>query len=322
MATGTVVPSVGGIIHSTLTSSRKKLIMASIMSNALQAWVFANDRVELENGGWNITNPLVVGRNPNVGTYRYYDPVPVNQTDEFDTVEYGWSRFAGSAIISEQEEDENQGDTAIFKLMKNKLMVLEESIKEKFSDYMYAVGGGADPLGLGSLIPTNPTTGTLGGINRATQTQWRTSSYAFAGAIDSSNIEEVLDDVLLDLSIKQDKPSVIVAGRNMLRMYRQATRDKFQITLSSGAAGKRMFDLGFDGVMHNNIPILYDEKCPVDYMYLINDKYLRLHVLKHVNFRVKKLVAPWNTDAIGSRTVWQGQWCLWRAFRTHGVITN
>jgi len=321
MPVGSVVP-IATVLNSTLTKSRKKLVMASIKSNALMAWVFSNDRVEYEDGGYNITNPLTVGRNPNVTSYKYYGQLPVDQTNEFDTVEYGYSRVAGSVIISDQEQDENQGDAAIFKLMKEKMNVLEESIKEKFSQYLYAVGGGTDPLGLGSLIPTNPNTGTLGGINRATQVQWRTSAYVFAGAMDSTNIEEVFDDVLMDLTLKGDRPAVILAGRNVYRMYRQAVRDKMTMPLSEGKAGKRMFDLGFEGVLHNNIPILYDEDCPVTFAYFINDKYLRLHMLRSVNMKVKELVAPWNVDAVGSRVVWQGQWCLWRAYRTHAVLTN
>jgi hypothetical protein len=115
---------------------------------------------------------------------------------------------------------------------------------------------------------------------------------------------------------------VILAGRNIYRIYRQAVRDKMTIPLSEGKAGKRMFDLGFEGVMHNGIPILYDEDCPVTFAYFINDTYLRLHMLRGVNMKVKELVAPWNVDAVGSRVVWEGQWCLWRAFRTHAVLTN
>jgi hypothetical protein len=322
MPVGTIIPAVADVLHSTLTKSRRKLVMASIKSNALMAWVFANNRVEYEDGGYNITNPLTVGRNPNITSYNYYIPLPVNQTDEFDTVEYGYSRVAGTVIISDQEEDENNGAAAIFKLMKEKMNVLEESIKDKFSQYLYAVGGGLDPLGLGTLIPTNPLVGTLGGINRATQPQWRTSAYVFAGGVDSTNIEEVFDDILMDLTLKGDKPTVILTGRNIYRAYRQAVRDKFTIPLSEGTAGKRMFDLGFEGCMHNGIPLMYDEDCPVSYAYFINDTYLRLHMLRGVNMKVKELVAPWNVDAVGSRVVWQGQWCLWRAYRTHAVMTN
>lgn len=309
------------VIASTLQGSRKKLMMASIRSNALMAWAFASDRVEYEDGGYDISNPLIVGRNPNVASYEYYDQLPVAQTNEFATVRYRWSRIAGTVIISDQEEDENKGDLAIFKLLTKKMEVLEESIKEKFSDYLYGAGGGVDPLGLASLIPDDPTTGTLGGISRVTETQWRTSSYNFAGGLTASNIEEAFDDLLMDLTLKNDKPDLILAGRNIYRLYRAAVRDKTVIQIS-GTNGKAMMDLGFDGVMHQKVPILYDEDCPVNKCYFINAKFLRLHILKGVNMKVKQLSAPWDTDAHGSRVVWQGQWCLWNAFRKHAVINN
>ena len=94
------------------------------------------------------------------------------------------------------------------------------------------------------------------------------------------------------------------------------------VNLSEGRSGKAMMDLGFTGVKHQNVPMLYDEDCDTNKAYFINDKYLRLHMLKGVNMRVKKLTAPWNVDAHGRRTVWQGQWCLWKAFRAHAVVIN
>jgi hypothetical protein len=311
------------VLHSTLTRSRKKLVMASIKSNALMAWVFANDRVEYEDGGYEISNPLVVGRNPNVSSYTYFEQVPISQTNEFDTVRYSWSRVAGTVVISDQEEDENKGEALIFKLMKAKMEVLEESIKDKFSIYLYSTGGGADPNGLTSLIPDDPTTGTLGGLSRATEALWRTSSYDFStGNLDETNIEEAFDDVLMDLTLKGEAPDIILSGRNIYRLYRAAVRDKVVIQLGESNSGKKMMDLGFKGVSHQGVPMLYDEDCPVNKCYFINSKYVRLHILKHVNMKIKELVAPWNIDASGRRVVWQGQWCLWRAFRTHAVVLN
>ena len=310
------------VLASSLQQSRKKLIMASIRSNALMAWVFSTSRVEYEDGGYQISNPLVVGRNPNVTSMEYYDQIPVQQTNEFTTVNYTWSRVVGTSIISDQEEDENKGASMIFKLMKAKLDVLEESIKEKFSEYLYSAGGGVDPLGLPALIPDDPTTGTLGGINRAAETQWRTSAYDFDGGLNATNIEEAFDDILMDLTLKGDKPDLILAGRNIFRLYRAAVRDKIVLNLSDTSNGKRMMDLGFGGLAHQQIPMLYDEDCPVNKAYFINSKYLRLHILKGVNMRVKQLSSPWDTDASGSRIVWQGQFCVWKAFRTHAVLIN
>lgn len=309
------------IIHSMLDGSRRKLIMAAIKSNALVAFAFASERVETETGA-NITNPLIVGRNPNITSTQYYGTIPIAQTNELDTIRFGWSRVVGTYILSEQEEDENTGPEALLKLAKVKMQVLEESITERFSTYLYAVGAGLDPNGLGNLIPDDPTTGSIGGISRATQNQWRTSAYQFSGGLDASNIEEAFDDILMDLTLKGEKPDVIICGRNIIRIYRQAVRDRTMIALSETKMGGKMFDLGFRGVSHDNIPMIYDEDCGVNRAYFINSKYLRLHMLKGVNMRVKKLNAPWNLDASGSRVQWQGQFCIWKAYRTHAVLRN
>lgn len=314
------------VINSTLTRSLKNLIMASAKANALQAWMMANNRTVTEPGGWEITNPLITGRNPNVTSYSYYNALPIAQTDEFDTVRYGWSRIAGSLIISEQEIDENKGPSQVFKLLTAKMTVLQESMKEKMSEYLYGSGTGDDPNGLANLIPDDPTTGSLGGLDRAANTQWRTSSYDFGGNLDETNIEEAFDDIIeIDLSRKNNKISVIIAGRNIFRYYRAAVRDKFMISLSAADAGQasnRMFDLGFSGISHAGVPIVYDEDCPVEKAYFINDEYMKMHYLKGVKMQTKQLDAPWTIDARGRRVVSQFQVCLWRAHRTHAVLIN
>jgi hypothetical protein len=249
--------AIATVLHTTMTKSRKKLIMAAIKQHALMAWAFANNRVEWEDGGHEITNPLVVGRNPNVTSYSYYEELPVAQTNEFETVKYTWSRV-----------------------------------------------------------------GTIGNLDRGANPQWRTSSYDFDGTLDETNVEEAMDDILMDVSVKGEKPDLILFGRNLYRTYRAAVRDKVVVNLSELGKGKGMVDLGFSGVSHQTIPIVYDEDCPVNKAYFINSKYLRLHILRHVNMRVKELTAPWNMDATGRRIVWQGQWCSWKNYRTHAVLIN
>lgn len=311
------------VLHSTLEKSRKKLMFAAVKANALYAYAMANNKVEYEDGGREISNPLIFGRNPNVTSYEYYDTLPITQTNEFNTARYGWGRVAGSVIISEQEIDENRGAAEIFKILKGKMQALEESIKEKFQTYLYGAGTGKDPNGLALCIPDDPTTGTLGGINRANEPQWRTMVRDFSGSLTSSNIEEEFDDILLDMKQgKNEKPDLILCGRNIYKMYRKAVRDKISILADGTYAGKKMYDLGFDGVSFGGITMIYDEDCPSDKAYFINSTYLKMHVLKHVNMKVKELAAPWTQDCIGRRIIWQGQMCLWKANRTQCVIKN
>lgn len=317
-----VTSTINTVIHSMLKRSRKKIVMAVIKSHVLYAWATANDRVEWEDGGYQISNPLIVGRNPNVATYRYYDKLPIAQTNEFTTAEYFYSRVAASLMISEQEEDENRGEGKIFDILAKKMEVLEESIKERFSSYLYGAGAGTDPNGLALLIPSDPTSGTVGGISQATNLYWRPSSYDFDGTLDPNNIEQAWDDIELDLTVKDERPDICIVGRNIYRMYRQAVRDKFVIMKDGGNASNKIFDLGFKGVMHDGMAMVFDEDCPVNDAYWLNSKYLRLHIMRHVNWREKKLTAPWDQDVIGRRMVWQGQWCRWGAWRRHAYVTN
>lgn len=311
------------VVNAMLTRSRAKLIMASAISATVSAYLHAQKRVIIEDGGPSITNPIIVGLNPNVTSMQYYDPVPVNQTNEFTTVGYSMSRVVGSLIISDQEEDENQGRAAIFKILTGKIKALEESISRMFATYHTSIGTGTDPNGLGNLVPADPTTGTVGGISLAAEGQWRTSAYNFAGGLNTENIEEAFDDIIeLDLNRDGEKPSAIFAGRNIYRMHKGAARDKQQIALSATGTGKSLVNLGIVGTTHNGVPLLFDEKLSANVAYFINEDFLSLHVLRGVNMRIKQLVAPWNQDATGRRVVWEGQLCSWRQYRTHAYLTN
>jgi hypothetical protein len=325
------MPALDTVVNAMLTRSRAKLIMASAISGTVSAYLHAKKRVVVEDGGPSITNPIIVGLNPNVTSMQYYDTVPVDQTNEFTTVEYSMARVVGSLIISDQEEDENQGRAQIFKIIKGKIMALDESISRQFATYHTSVGVGTDPNGLGNLIPADPTTGSVGGISLATESQWRTSSYDFDGTLTPENIEEAFDDILeLDLNRSDtssddaatSKPSVIFAGRNIYRMHKAAARDKQTIALDATGTGKKLVNLGIVGTTHNGTPLLFDEKLAANDAYFVNDKFLTLHILRGVNMKIKQLVAPWNLDATGRRIVWEGQVCSWRQYRTHAYLTN
>lgn len=309
--------------HAMLTRSRKDLIMASAISATVSTYLHAKNRIVMEDGGPEITNPLIVGLNPNITSMQYYDEVPVAQTNEFTTVTYNMSRVVGTMIISDQEEDENQGRAVIFKILDGKMTALKESIKRAFAEYHTSVGAGSDPNGLGNLIPADPTTGSVGGINLAAEPQWRTSSYDFDGTLNTENIEEAFDDIIeLDLNRDGERPTVIFAGRNIWRMHRGAAREKQVINLDSTGTGKALVNLGIRGTTHGGIPLLFDEKMDPNEFYVVNEKFLSLHILKGVNMKIKKLTAPWDMDAIGRRIVWEGQLCSWRGYRTHAFGTN
>lgn len=309
------------VLQSTLEKSKGKLTMAAVQSNALYALCSVKNRVDTYEGH-TISNPMMFGRNPNVGTFSYYGNIPISQTNPFKKISYGGTRFAGTVVISNQEIDENTGPTKIFDILKAQMDLLLESIKDKFSEYLYGGGAGTDPNGLANLIPDDPTVGTLAGLDRATNPEWRTSAYNFAGSLTVSNIAQAFDDILLDLKQGTNVPDLILVGRNIFRLYEAAVRNSSTFNISNLTDGKRMADLGFLGFAHQKIPLVYDEQCAPNRCYFINTTYLRMSVLKGVDMVTKKLESPWTQDAIARRVLWQGNTCLWKAYRTHGVVIN
>lgn len=319
-----------GAINSVLTMTletpdvRKELIFAQLRSTVLSTFMMVKNRISFEDGGYELTNPLIVGRNPNIASYSYYDELPVNQTDEFAKIRYGFARVAGTVIVSQQEEDENKGKAAVQKIVEAKLETLRVSIAERFgSQYFYGIGAGKDPNGLGLLIPDDPTTGVVGGIDRAKNPYWRTMSYQFKGTLDKDNISQAFRAVFLDSKAKENqKFDGIIVGRNIYDMYSDFLESKSSLAASSFSALTGVANYGFESLKYKDVPVMYDPNCPDDKAYFINTKYLRLHVMRHVNMKVSKLNAPWIMDANGTRITWEGQLCLWKADGTQAVINN
>lgn len=310
------------ILHAMANRSHKKLVLAATLSGGIYTYLAAKGKIKMEDGGPEIENPIITGSNPNVTNATYYDTVPVDQTNEFNTILYNMTRLVGSVIMSEQEQDENQGDAVIIKILEGKLKALEHAIKKKQRTDAAALNTGSKPNGIYNLLPADPTTGTVGGINLANEILFRPSSYDFNGGLDENNIEEAFDDILLDLTHDDESCNVIFVGRNIFRMHRAAARDKTQISLGESGFGKKLINLGIKGTTHQGIPIIYDEMLDPNDAFMVNDEYLSIHILKSANMKQKNLVAPWNVDAIGRRWIMEYQLCSWKNYRTHAYITN
>lgn len=310
------------IVHAMANRSRKKLILAATLTGGVYTYLAAKGKMKMEDGGPEIENPLITGSNPNVTTATYYDTVPVDETSEFDTVLHTMTRLVGTLIMSDQEADENQGDAVIIKILEGKITALEHAIKKFQRLKAVSLNSGSDPNGLPNLLPADPTTGSVGGINLANEIMFRPSAYDFNGGLTENNIEEAFDDILLDLTHDDGSPNVIFVGRNIFRLHRAAARDKTQISLGATGFGKALINLGIKGTTHQSIPVVYDEAMAANDFYFVDDEHICLHILKSANMKVKKLVAPWNQDAVGRRYIMEYQLCSWKNYRTHAYGTN
>lgn len=310
------------LIHAMATRSLKKLRIAAILPGGIFSYLGAAGKMKTEDGGPEISNPLLVGGNPNVGPATYYDHVPVARTSELDTVKYSMTRMVGTYVISDQEIDENRGSSKLVDIAAAKMQALEIAIKKYQRKRAANTNAGKDPLGIGNLLPEVVTSGTIGGINLAQEPMFRPSVYLFGGTLSSSNIEETFDDILLDMNNDEGKVTVIFAGRKIFNMHRAAARDNASVQLPPTGFGKKLAGLGLVGSNHQGIPIIYDEELDPDVCYFVNENEMMLHVLKSANMKMKDLAAPYDQDVVGKRYIMEYQFCSWKNYRTHAFISN
>lgn len=310
------------LIHAMAERSMKKLRIAAILPGGVYSYLAAGKRVKFEDGGPDITNPLLTGGNPNVGPATYYDQVPVARTSELTTVGYEMTRIVGTYVISEQEIDENAGSWKITDIAAAKMQALEMAIKKYQRTRAVGTNAGKDPLGLGNLMPAVVTSGTIGGLNLAAEPLFRPSVYNFAGAILSTNIEDTFDDILLDMNTDDSKVTVIFAGRKLFNLHRKATNAKTSIQLTASGFGQTLANLGLVGTSHQQIPVIYDEELDPDVAYFVNENEMMIHILKAANMKMKDLAAPYDQDVIGKRYVMEYNLCSWKNYRTHALVSN
>ena len=310
------------LTHAMANRSRNKMVFAATLAGGIYTYLSASGKIEMEDGGPEIENPIITGSNPNVSNATYYDTVTVDETNEFDTVLYNMTRLVGTLVMSEQESDENKGEAKIIDILSGKLEALEHAIKKKQRTDAVGLTSGAAPNGIQNLLPADPTTGTVGGLPLASTPLFRNSAYDFNGGLNETNIEEAFDDIMDDLTHDSEMPNVIFVGRNIWRMHKAAARDRSQISLSASGFGKKLMNLGIKGTTHQGTPLIYDEYMNPNDFYFVNDEYLKVHILKGANMKVKKLNSPWNMDAIGRRYIMEYQLCNWKNYRTHSYGTN
>ncbi len=124
-------------------------------------------------GGRSIIGTIEYALNTTVQSITAFQTLDTTAVDVFDEYEYQWKQYGGTVNMTTVEEAQNRGENAKFSLLKGKLENLRQSMRRKINTDLFGLSSGNDLHGLQSLVPDDPTTGTIGGINRATYAFWR-----------------------------------------------------------------------------------------------------------------------------------------------------
>ena len=309
----------------TTTIEKRSKIVADGVSknNALLYKLSKGGNSKTVSGGRSLYQELSHAENSTVASYSGSETIDVSQQAVLSFADFSWKQYAGAVVINGLEEAQNSGPEAMLDLLDERITVCENTLKNKISVDSYSDGtgnGGKNIGGLQLLVADSPSTGTVGGINRATYTWWR--NLVQTGVTGSSDIQAKMLALYVQLVRGNEAPDLLIADSTYWTYYQTALNGIQQIITDSSTG---MAAAGFPTIKYMNSEVVldcgYGGGCPSAHMYFLNTKYIYLKTHKDRNFSVigKGNRQAVNQDATVKLMGWMGNMTLSNAF-LQGVL--
>lgn len=185
------------------------------------------------------------------------DLVDLETTDSVLQAVESWSYYTQGLAIPNTQIDDNMGKAQIFDLMNQKVKIAGDALRETMEDHLLATSQTAGRINsLITLAPTDPTTGTLHGVNRATYTAFRSITNTTGGAITTVMLNFVRN-MYYQCSRAQnvDQPDVALMSLNTFDLWSRFVDPRHFITTSGETnVPKPMRLFGMDFIWNTNYP--------------------------------------------------------------------
>ena len=261
----------------------------------------------------------------NANSYSGYEVLNIAPDSPISAAQYKIAQYADAVTMSGLEMLQNSSKEAIIDLLDGRMQVSEARLLNRISGDLYGDGtgnGGKNLDGLGAAVAAVPTSGTYGGINRATWSFWQ--NQITTGATSSTTILAAMTTAAIKQIRGTDKADLIVAGNTLYSYYVGALQAIQRIAAEeSGAAG--FASLKFYGGGTSADVVLgggYGSQETATYMYFLNTNYLFLRPHKERNFvPIGGERQSINQDAIVKLYGWAGNLTTSNSF-LQGLLTG
>lgn len=271
--------AISDIIATTIQSRTGTIADNVTKNNALLARLKQRGNQKMFGGGNVILQELSFQANGNAGWYSGYDLLPIAAQDVISAAQYDIKQCACPVTISGLDQLMNSGKEQIIDLMEARVSVAEASMANLVAQGVYSDGtsaGGKQIDGLQKQVIASPTTGTVGGIDRATWTFWRNQTFDASSdggaATTAANIQGYFNRLWAKLVRGSDRPDLIILDNTYWGFYMGSLQAIQRFTSSDDAK------LGFVSVKYMDADVVLDGGIggymPASTAYFLNTKYL------------------------------------------------
>ena len=255
---------------------RRKKITDNIF-NATPFWYMmtSKNRRRSEDGGKWIEEPLMYGKNSSVTSFGKGDTFAIQETDFVTAAIFNWKYVGGSIVRYWVDEQKNKGKNKVIDIITTAYDNLEISMIDALETQLFSDGtgnGGKDINGLANLVADLPTTGIVGGLNRATYTWWRNQYNSMSGIDVGVYLRPRMVTKFNDCGQQGNGitrfPNMIVCAQDVYEAYESEMTEMRQVT--SNAVG----DLGFGDLVFKGQPMTWSPACGDGRLYMLNTNFI------------------------------------------------
>lgn len=161
--------------------------------------------------------------------FSYLNPKPA---ELFNDAEFTPKMAAVSVTIANEDILKNSGPNQLKNLFEEHLKAAETELEDRFTEDLHSDGtadGGLQIGGLQLAIPTVANTGVYGGIDRAANAIWRTTTYdansyfsTIGTQVSAATVKPMWDVVMVERSRGKKGPDLILASQQHYLAYTSA----------------------------------------------------------------------------------------------------
>lgn len=295
------VPGLEAITATTYKHYNKQF--ADNVSNHLPFLKYMTTKGKVEiSGGDTIVEELMYAEG-NGGSYSEADVMTVTKPEGLSAAEFNWKQVYATVTYTGTDRLRNSGPERIQDLVKARIKQAEITISNKVGTMLFGDGtgnAGKDVLGLGAIVSTTPTTGVLGGINRANYSFWRNKVRTSAGSFATNGLT-YMGEMVRNTTRGMDKPNLIVTDATVFNYLMQVANGRAQFMNPSLA------DQGFQALKYEGVDVIYDSQCAAGRMYFLNTDYLKFKIHKDFNFKMGDFIEPADQDVKVAKILFSGQ---------------
>lgn len=244
--------------------------------------------------------------------YEFLNPTPKELIND---AEFTPKLAAVSVTLSNEDILKNSGPAQLEDIFTVHIDAAEQELLDRFTEDLHSDGtdeSGRQIGGLQLAIPTDPTTGTYGGIDRSAQTIWRTTKYdvdtdditgdGTTTQVSSTTIKAIIDTIMIERSRGRKGPNLIAMAQQHYIAYTAAT-----VAIQRIQDENRLGKLGFTNLRYygagKSVDVVLEggigSAMPDDVTYFLDTMNLKFRFHPDRNFvRFGGRQMPINQDAI------------------------